>query len=122
MDIGPRVRAVRTERGLSQEALARQADVSLNVITRLERGVITDPHYSTISAIAEALGTTVTALLEEPELAGKASARRGPGSLERMAWRVARTLLDANLVAAAADEEDLVEIIGAVLEHENEPS
>lgn len=72
MDIGSHVRATRRAMGLSQEALARRADVSLNVVSRLERGEITDPHITTLSSIASGLGVSVGELLEEPVLAGKA--------------------------------------------------
>ena len=74
MNIGQRVKALRLARELSQEALARRADVSLNVVTRLERGVITDPHYSTLTALAVALGASVGELVgESVPLAGAPS-------------------------------------------------
>jgi transcriptional regulator with XRE-family HTH domain len=66
MNIGQRIRTRRTEQGLSQEALARRADVSLKVVSRLETGGITDPHYSTISRIAHALDASTSELLGEP--------------------------------------------------------
>ncbi len=64
-NIGGRVRAARKAVGLSQEGLARQADVSLNVVSRLERGSIADPHISTLSRIADGLGVPVGELLED---------------------------------------------------------
>jgi len=72
MDFAGRVRTRRQGLRLSQEALARQADVSLSLINQLERGLIHDPHYSTLSGIAEALGVSVAELMEEePTLAPK---------------------------------------------------
>jgi transcriptional regulator with XRE-family HTH domain len=68
MDLGPRVRERRVALGLSQEQLARRADVGLNAVHRLEMGQTTDPHFSTLSAIAEALGTTIAQLVGEEEL------------------------------------------------------
>ena len=65
MDLAQRVRSQRKALDLSQEALARRADVSLNVINRLERGAITDPHVTTLSAVADALGISVGGLLGE---------------------------------------------------------
>jgi transcriptional regulator with XRE-family HTH domain len=65
MTIGPRVRERRTALGLSQEQLARQAGVSLNALHKLEMGRITDPHFSTLSGIAHALGITVDQLVGE---------------------------------------------------------
>lgn len=75
MDIGGRVREARKRSGLSQEALARRAGVTLAAIGQLERGVSTDPHYSTLAGIAAATGTTIATLVgEERAAAPKASA------------------------------------------------
>lgn len=65
-NLGDHVRGVRKKKGLSQEAVARRADLSLNVIARIELGIITNPHYLTLASIARALGMTVTELVEEP--------------------------------------------------------
>ena len=65
MDISSRIRSARKALGISQESLARQADVSLSLINQLERGVITDPHYSSLSKIAAALNVSVGGFLEE---------------------------------------------------------
>jgi len=70
-NLGIRVRDARKAKQLSQEALAREAELSLNLVNKLERGVVTDPHYSTLSGLARALGMTVEQLVEEPVLAGK---------------------------------------------------
>ena len=69
MSIGDKVRATRKAVGISQEEVARRAGVSLNVINRLERGVILDPHYSTLRGIARALEVPVEDLVREPALA-----------------------------------------------------
>ena len=82
MSIGDKVRATRKAAAISQEEVARRAGVSLNVINRLERGVILDPHYSTLRGIASALGVPVEDLVREPALAGKAEAPREAGRLE----------------------------------------
>jgi transcriptional regulator with XRE-family HTH domain len=66
MDIGSRLRSARKAKSLSQERLARQADVSLNMVSRLERGEIADPHISGLRKIAGAFGVSVGELLELP--------------------------------------------------------
>ena len=66
MDIGKRVRDAREARGLTQEGLARRAGVPLNRVGRIETGTVTDPHYSTLSRIADGLGLSVGELLEGP--------------------------------------------------------
>jgi transcriptional regulator with XRE-family HTH domain len=67
-EIGRRIRIARKDAGLSQEALARRAGMSLNGMASIERGEISDPHISTLSNIAEGLGVSVSTLLEEPIL------------------------------------------------------
>lgn len=49
--------------GLTQQELAAKAGVSPNVIGRIERGGI-DPHLTTLTALAEALGVSVAVLVE----------------------------------------------------------
>ena len=49
------VRDRRREMGLSQQALARRADVAVDTIRKLEQGRISDPRYTTASAISRAL-------------------------------------------------------------------
>jgi transcriptional regulator with XRE-family HTH domain len=64
MDFGSRIRAARRAAGLSQEELARRAGMSLKGMGDIERGVIPDPHYSSLSKIAEGLGVPIRDLLE----------------------------------------------------------
>jgi transcriptional regulator with XRE-family HTH domain len=82
--IGERIRALRTERGLSQEEVARRTGVSLGSYGDIERGVTTDPHYSTLSAIAGALDTTVAELLVGEEQASQEWARHQDARLHGM--------------------------------------
>src|SRR5215211_7336013 len=85
-NLGENIRVARKARDLSQEAVARRANLSLNVVARIELGIITNPHYSTLSAIASALDTSVAELVGEkqPEVSttGKVSAPPKPGPTE----------------------------------------
>src|SRR5215208_5968067 len=74
VDIGERIRSLRTARGLSQEEVARRTGIGLKSYGDLERGRTRDPHYSTLRGVARALGVRVEELLEESVLAGKADA------------------------------------------------
>ena len=65
LDIGKEIRSARKKRGLTQEELARRANMSLNGLAQLEQGGRTDPHYSTLSKLAVALDVSVGELLEE---------------------------------------------------------
>jgi transcriptional regulator with XRE-family HTH domain len=65
MNLGKRIREVRKAQGLSQEHLARRADISLNVLNRIETAAVTDPHYSTLTKLAAAFDMPIAELLKE---------------------------------------------------------
>jgi transcriptional regulator with XRE-family HTH domain len=60
---GQRVRKVRLERELSQEALAAKADIDRAFLSGIERGV-ENPTLFTIQAIADALETGLGNLMK----------------------------------------------------------
>ena len=62
-EIGMRVRTIREQRGLSQAALAQQAGISREHVTRLEAGQH-DATVSTLEALAKVLRIKVTTLLK----------------------------------------------------------
>jgi transcriptional regulator with XRE-family HTH domain len=62
-DVGPRLRTLRRERGLSLQALARRSGLSVNAIGRVERGE-TSPTVSSLHRCARALGVRLTAFFE----------------------------------------------------------
>ena len=63
MKLAVKIKQLRKKRGMTQEALARTAGVSLPYIGRLETGRH-DPRLSTLRKLAKALGVPLTALLE----------------------------------------------------------
>ncbi len=65
--IGRRVRRFRVSAGLTQEALARAADIGRVTLVRLENGE-QSPRFKTLQAIARALGVDTRELLVEPGL------------------------------------------------------
>lgn len=60
--IGGRLRQERAAAGLSQEGLARLADVTAMTVSRIERGIHW-PSRATLEALAQALQIPVTRLL-----------------------------------------------------------
>lgn len=60
--IGKKIRKFRKEKGLSQEKLARAADISLNALTKLESGFATKPTIQTVKKIANALNVSIDEL------------------------------------------------------------
>ncbi len=80
--IGERIRELRTAAGMSQQALAMAAGLSMSVVSQLEQGYRDDPRISTVAAIARALGVTIDELMPkagqvEPELPKKTRKRKG---------------------------------------------
>jgi transcriptional regulator with XRE-family HTH domain len=67
MPIGDRLKRLRTAAGLTQQALATKAGLSMSAIIHIEKGRIPDPRGSTLKALAGALGVTVDELLSEDE-------------------------------------------------------
>lgn len=63
------IRELRTERGITQEALAHGAGVTVGHLSKIERG-LANPGWSTVEAIADALG------VEMVEVAQRASPRK----------------------------------------------
>lgn len=59
-----KVKRQRIRKKLSQEKLARLADISYNTIVKIESGSTPNPGIKTISRIAKALGVTVDELIE----------------------------------------------------------
>jgi|GEM_PF-2425116 len=55
---GVRLKELRANAGMTQEALARAANVSLATVAKLERGE-TDPTWNTVRALAKALGVSI---------------------------------------------------------------
>ena len=63
---GQNIRKHRTEKGLSQEALADKADLDSTYISGIERG-LRNPGIKNVAKIAKALGITTSELCEGVE-------------------------------------------------------
>ena len=61
--IGEKIYLLRKGKGLSQEALAHEADIMLSQIGRIERGE-TNPTISTLAVLADALGIELKDLVD----------------------------------------------------------
>ena len=64
--IGEKVRRYRESAGLTQEALARAAEIGRVTLVRLEKGE-QSPRFKTLKAVADALGVDAPDLLVQPE-------------------------------------------------------
>lgn len=63
-NFGVRLKALRTEKGMTQEELAYAAEVELSQIHRIETGK-TNPTLSTLTALAEAFSITLSELFKD---------------------------------------------------------
>jgi transcriptional regulator with XRE-family HTH domain len=59
--LGAAVRQLRGERGLTQEALAHDADITAGHLSMIERG-LANPSWGAVNALAKALGVSVADL------------------------------------------------------------
>jgi transcriptional regulator with XRE-family HTH domain len=64
-NVGPRVRAIREQHGLSLRALAQQCTLSVNAISLIERGE-NSPTVSSLHMLATALGVKIADFFEDP--------------------------------------------------------
>ncbi len=61
--VGKNIKKFRTNKGLSQDKLSKNAGVAYNTVIKIESGVIQNPTVDTASKIAKALGVSVDILL-----------------------------------------------------------
>ena len=60
-----RIRELRNKKGLSQEKLARLANVSFTTVVKIESGESKHPTIQTMAGIAKALGVSLDDLAKE---------------------------------------------------------
>lgn len=104
-ELGQRLRTLREERGLTQQALARSAGIATDMVSRLENGHYSSPGLRTLLRLADGMGTTVAAFLPA-DASGPAA--RDPDA-------AARARLQALLVRAGTDEVELVADLAAAV-------
>lgn len=64
--LAQRVVKLRVAAGLSQQALAQKAGLSISIVSQIEQGKRSDPRASTILALAKALGVECNDLISTP--------------------------------------------------------
>lgn len=63
--IGKNIKKIRQQKGVSQEKLARCADISLNTLTKIESGFTKYPTIQTVHKITKALGVSLDRIVED---------------------------------------------------------
>src|SRR5947207_2175576 len=86
LPLGENLARIRTARGLTQDELSRASGVSVDTISRLERGTHAAARRSTLQALSVALGTDPGRLLgihpPEQDTAGAEQLRRAVHALD----------------------------------------
>jgi len=63
-EIGDKIKQLRSKRGLTQDALAKKADIPYTTLTKIETNVILKPSIQTVVKIAAGLGISIDELLK----------------------------------------------------------
>jgi transcriptional regulator with XRE-family HTH domain len=99
-----RLREVRLARGMTQAELARQADVTVSHLSRLESGAAA-PGIDLVARLAQSLGTTVADLLQQAA---------APDAIAVMRQRARKLCDDLTPVADLATLELVVSFLARV--------
>ncbi len=62
--ISENIKKMRTKLGLTQDDLAKRADVKYTTLMKVESGVVNKPSVQTMAKIAKALGVSIEDLLK----------------------------------------------------------
>jgi transcriptional regulator with XRE-family HTH domain len=61
--IGDNVKKIRKKKGLTQDCLARKADIPYTTLAKLESNVVKKPSVQTVAKIAKALDASIEELI-----------------------------------------------------------
>lgn len=64
--LGAAIRFLRTGSGMTQEAVAQKAGITVAHLSKIERG-LTNPTWGTVTAIVNALGASMVGLVKAAE-------------------------------------------------------
>ncbi len=62
--IGTKIKKIRLKQKLTQDNLARKADIPYTTLTKIESNVITKPTIQSVKKIANGLGITIDELIK----------------------------------------------------------
>jgi len=62
--IGAKIKKIRLKQKLTQDNLARKANIPYTTLTKIESNVITKPSIQTVTKIAKGLGITIDELIK----------------------------------------------------------
>lgn len=65
VDISERIKYWRKEKGMTQDSLAKKADVPYTTLAKIESKIVTNPRMDTLIKIAKGLGVNIEDLIRE---------------------------------------------------------
>ena len=65
VSLGDNVRALRRRKFMTQQQLAKAADISHRTLVNIETNKVTEPHFSTILKLADALEVEPSGLVDQ---------------------------------------------------------
>ena len=65
VDIGERIKYWRKEKGITQDTLAKKADIPYTTLAKIESKIVTNPRMETLIKIAAGLEISVDELITE---------------------------------------------------------
>jgi transcriptional regulator with XRE-family HTH domain len=84
MGLGTRIRERRHQQHITQERLADMSDMTVNYLSKIERGVVTNISADKLSKMAAALDTSMDNLLNGRESQSSQNPRPNQNVLEKM--------------------------------------
>lgn len=65
VDIGKRIKHWRKEKSMTQDALAKKADIPYTTLAKIEAGLVMNPRMDTLIKIAAGLEITIDELIKQ---------------------------------------------------------
>jgi FMN phosphatase YigB (HAD superfamily) len=113
--LAKRLQGVRKQKGLTQQALCQQANLSYSTLAKIERGAIKAPSIFTVHSIALALGISLDELMGASAQTGQDKSRRSKSGVSFVYFDVNDTLIRATqrgftmLAERSGTRPDLIE-------------
>ncbi len=76
--LAARLRALREQRGMTQEQLAARAEISVATVRNIERMVVVEPSLFTVLAMVQVLGTSIEDVITVPSHTKKDNLKEPP--------------------------------------------
>ena len=122
MVIGRQIARLRQARGLTQEKLAERADVSVDVIRRLEQGQRDTARMATLKAIAAALDADISVIIAARQRGAVRPEMRAPGPRDLNRRELLRLITTGTAALGAAQAASILDVDTVDLDRATAPA